>query len=61
MIFRSCFEKEEWFVDSVIEKLHTTYIQLRKDIITKDSPNFDYIVELSNKINSLLKTIADPE
>lgn len=59
MNFTSQYEKEEWYVDNVIEKLHSIYLQLRKEIITKDSQNFDYILELSDKINIYLKTIAD--
>lgn len=61
MVFESHLKEEEWYVDDVIRRLHTTYMQLRKGIITKDSQNFDYILELSNRINDHLKTIACPE
>ena len=51
--------KEQYYADTIIGSLHTILNCIEK--INELSPNYDYIVDLAERVTKQLKSIADPE
>lgn len=51
--------EETWYADTIIRNLHMTLNCIDK--INEFTPNYDYIINLAERVVKQLKNIADPE
>lgn len=49
--------EEQHYANTIIKSLHT----VRIGRINEFTPNYDYIVDLSERVTKQLKSLADPE